>query len=75
MIVELCGTDLLELVNGRQVAVEDVIVRTTESDVSTVRGDRSTVSVPLANKRAGCTRSTRTVAALRLARTRGRRAT
>jgi hypothetical protein len=52
MIVELCGTDLLELVNGRQVAVEDVIVRTTESDVSTVRGDRSTVSVPLANKRA-----------------------
>lgn len=41
MIVELCGTDLLELVNGRQVAVQDIIVRTTEADVSTVQGERT----------------------------------
>jgi hypothetical protein len=46
MIVELCGTDLLELVNGRQVAIRDVIVRTTESDVSSVLGGSAMMSVP-----------------------------
>jgi hypothetical protein len=39
MIVELCGTDLLELVNGRQIVVSDVIVRTTEADTSKVLGE------------------------------------
>jgi hypothetical protein len=46
MIVELCGTDLLELVNGRQVAIKDVIVRTTSHDVSTVHGLPSTENPP-----------------------------
>jgi hypothetical protein len=39
MIVELCGTDLLKLVNGEQVAIKDVIVRPTEADVSSVAGE------------------------------------
>jgi hypothetical protein len=42
MIVELCGTDLLDLVNGKQVAVGDIIVRPTEKDASTIVGEPST---------------------------------
>lgn len=43
MIVELCNSDLLALVNGEQVAVKDIIVRPTEADVSTVEGERSSI--------------------------------
>jgi hypothetical protein len=38
MIVELCGADLLSLVNGSQVAIGDVIVRPTEAEKSNVTG-------------------------------------
>jgi hypothetical protein len=38
MIVELCNTDLLSLVNGSQVAIGDLIVRPTEADASNVTG-------------------------------------
>lgn len=38
MIVELCNTDLLSLVNGEQVAIGDLIVRPTEAEKSNVIG-------------------------------------
>jgi hypothetical protein len=38
MIVELCGADLLDLVNGKQVVVEDIIFRQTDADTSNVTG-------------------------------------
>lgn len=39
MIVELCNTDLLKLVNDEQVAIGDLIVRTTTESVSLFKGD------------------------------------
>lgn len=36
MIVELCATDLLKLVNGQQVAIDDVIVREAKGEISVV---------------------------------------
>jgi hypothetical protein len=38
MIVELCNLDLLKLTSGEQIAIDDVIVRTTREDRSSVIG-------------------------------------
>jgi hypothetical protein len=53
MVLELCNTDLLDLVNGKQVAVGDLIVRPTESDVSNVTGAAAPAERPERRERGG----------------------
>lgn len=57
MIVELCNTDLLSLVNGSQVAIGDLIVRTTEAEKSNVIGAESKAPRAEPQRRSGNRRS------------------
>lgn len=53
MIVELCGTDLLKLVNGEQIIISDHIVRTCREDHSSVVSEPHTIGNPVTQRQVG----------------------